>query len=498
MSSYLTALQLNLLGCGLLVGTQRVCRKLGLPSPPLKLPLLAAVLMPWLTLIETGPGLVMNSALQPYLRTLNLLIGSYATIRLMGWLVLELPPRMHWWRASPKILGDLMMLGISIIVTLVLIHHQLRINLIGIAATSAALTAVVGLAAQSTLKDIFAGIALQLDTPFQEGDWIDLEFTKGIVLSLRLMSTRLRTIDSAEVVVPNSRITSEGLRRFRPQEPVGHSFEVALDASLPARQGIQLLENTLKNHPRILSQPSPQVWISRYSEMGLVYRTQYWQKEIGDLGERQLRSELLEQIWYSLSRSGHSLPYPGLEVRRKSRLNGQADPRATLDERIKVLRKCTLLRSLTQDELTELAGCTRQHIYGPGEVVIRQGDKGDSFFVVAEGALSVWRSERNETNVPIKTIKEGEVFGEMAVFTGNPRSASVVSLRESRLLAIERQDLLSMIKSSPETLEKLSELIARRQDELRMQRELHQSDDEIKNLTTRIRLFFQSLLLNHQ
>lgn len=163
-----------------------------------------------------------------------------------------------------------------------------------------------------------------------------------------------------------------------------------------------------------------------------------------------------------------------------------------------MLRKCTLLSSLTQDELTELAGWTRQHIYGPGEVVIRQGDKGDSFFVVAEGALSVWRSERNETNVPIKTIKEGEVFGEMAVFTGNPRSASVVSMGESRLLAIERQDLLSMIKSSPETLEKLSELIATRQDELRMQRELHQSDDEIKNLTKRIRLFFQSLLLNHQ
>ena len=81
MSSYLTALQLNLLGCGLLVGTQRVCRKLGLPSPPLKLPLLAAVLMPWLTLIETGPGLVMNSALQPYLRTLNLLIYCFITIK---------------------------------------------------------------------------------------------------------------------------------------------------------------------------------------------------------------------------------------------------------------------------------------------------------------------------------------------------------------------------------------------------------------------------------
>lgn len=257
MSSYVIGLQLNLLGISVLIGAQRLSQKFRLPYPPLRLLLLATILMPWLTVIKTSDNLALISTLRPYLQTLNLLIGSHASIRLVGWLAIELPPRIGWWKATPKILGDLMMLGFSAIATLTIIHHQLRINLIGIAATSAALTAVVGLAAQSTLKDIFAGIALQLDTPFQEGDWIDLDFTRGTVLSLRLMSTRLRTIDSAEVVVPNSRITSEGLRRFRPQEPVGHSFEVALDGDLPANRGILLLENALRNHPRVLSQPSP-------------------------------------------------------------------------------------------------------------------------------------------------------------------------------------------------------------------------------------------------
>jgi len=78
------------------------------------------------------------------------------------------------------------------------------------------------------LKDIIAGVALQLDAPFKEEDWSELGFTRGILLSLRLVSTRLRTINSAEVTVPSSRIASEGQRRFQAEEPVGHSYAIAL------------------------------------------------------------------------------------------------------------------------------------------------------------------------------------------------------------------------------------------------------------------------------
>ena len=60
------------------------------------------------------------------------------------------------------------------------IHRDFQVNLVGLAATSAVITAVIGLAAQETLKNLFAGISLQVDSPFEEGDWVDLGFTRGI------------------------------------------------------------------------------------------------------------------------------------------------------------------------------------------------------------------------------------------------------------------------------------------------------------------------------
>lgn len=180
--------------------------------------------------------------------------------------MLELPPRMGWWKGLPKILVDLIKISAGALAALTLINIVLKINLVGSATTSAVLTAVLGFAAQSTLKDIFAGVALQLDAPFKEGDWIDLGFTRGIVLSLRLMSTRLRTIESTEVIVPNSRIASEGLRRFQADKAIGHSFEIALEARMPARQAIELIDHVIRHHPQVLNEPKPRIWVSRYNE----------------------------------------------------------------------------------------------------------------------------------------------------------------------------------------------------------------------------------------
>jgi small-conductance mechanosensitive channel len=495
MSSYLTALQLNLLGLAVLVGVRRLCRTLRYPAPPLKLPLLAAVLMPWLTLIESSSGHVINASLLPYLDTLNTLIGSYAAIQLIGWLALDIPPQLGLWKALPKILGDLITLGVGTIITLALIHYQLKINLIGIAATSAVLTAVIGLAAQSTLKDIFAGIALQVDAPFKQGDWIDLGFARGIVLSLRLMSTRLSTIDGAQIVIPNSRITSDGMRRFRPFDPIGHSFEIALDFTFPARRAIQLLEDVLVKHPRTLKQPHPQAWVSRYSEAGLIYQVQYWQKEIGDTAEYKLRSELLEQIWYSLQRAGQTIPYPGLDLRQKPNTSQTSLQDLTTEQRIEILATNKLFKHLSPEQLSQLGNLARCLTYAPNELVVRQGEYGNTLYIVATGTLGVTTQGQDDSHLHVNILKPGDVFGEMAVCTGAPRTADVTSLEESRLLEIEREDLLVLIKQDRTVLDRLSSLIATRAQELKEASDSNQRKDH-QALTQKIKYLFEGLLNN--
>ena len=491
----LTAFQINLLAVAGVLSVRQLCRRLRYPAPPIRLLLLAACLLPWLAVIRGATDLSWAAGLQTYIRALSELLAGFTIIRVLGWLILEVPPHLGWWKAIPKIVRDLLMLGVAVTLTLVVIHHQLKINLIGIAATSAVLTAVVGLAGQSTLKDIFAGIALQIDAPFVEGDWIDLGVTQGVVLSLRLMSTRLSSMDGAQLVIPNSRITAEGLRRFRPQEPIGSSFEIALDFSLPARQAILILEDVLLKHPRVLSQPRPRAWVTRYSETGVIYQAQYWRSEIGDLADYQLRSELLEQIWYSLRRAGQTIPYPGLDLRRKRNNDPQVDQSITTDQRAKILKQHTLFSHLAPEQLNQLAKLTRCIPYAPNEAVVQQGEPGSSLYVVVQGELVVTKQNETGQATTISHLQAGDIFGEMAVCTGSPRSASVVCLGESMLLEVERDNLLALIKQDPLILEALSELIARREQELN-ERTHDDPSQNHKALSQTIKHLFEGLLKN--
>ena len=352
---------------------------------------------------------------------------------------------------------------------------------------------------RSTLKDIFAGIALQVDTPFQEGDWIDLGFAQGVVQSLRLMSTRLNTIDGAQIAVPNSRVVSEGMRRFRPSEPVGHSFEMALEYSFPVAQAIQLLEGVLAANPLVLERPSPRAWAVRYSDVGVVYRLQYWQARIGAVAEHELRSSLMEQLWYALSRTGRRIPYPGIDLHRPTASGDAGFARASADDKVAWLRECSLLNHLAPLQLLELARSARLLGYGSSEYVFREGESGDTLYIVLRGRLAVELNDARGGSLQVHTLEPTDVFGEMAVFTGDLRSATVQCLEEVWLLAVQRNDLLPALHQDPQLLDRFGQLIAMRKQELvRLTEQAAETDAQHHLLTRKVKQLFSGLLASFQ
>ena len=266
------AILLSLLAIVFLLVLQRVCQSRQLTPPPLRLPLIAAVAIPILTWVLASIEPRDLGWLTQSVRTSITLLWVYGGIRVISWVVMLLPSELGAWKPIPKILRDLLSLAIATAITLVVIHRDFQVNLVGLAATSAVITAVIGLAAKETLKNLFAGISLQVDSPFEEGDWVDLGFTGGIATSLRLMSTRIRTIEGYLTVIPNSRIAVEGLRRVKAAEPVSQSFEIGLDYSLPPRQAIELLTRNVTNNKKVLKAPSTKVWLSNFGDSAIIYR----------------------------------------------------------------------------------------------------------------------------------------------------------------------------------------------------------------------------------
>jgi small-conductance mechanosensitive channel/CRP-like cAMP-binding protein len=455
---------LSLLAIVSLLGLRRVCDSRQLSPPPLRLPVIAAVAIPFLTLtvaiLEQSPLTLLTQGL----RTTISLLWVYSIVRLLSWALLQLPAELGWWKPTAKILRDLLTLAVATTITLVIVHRDFQVNLVGLAATSAVITAVIGLAAQETLKNLFAGISLQVDSPFEEGDWIDLGFTRGVVTSLRLMTTRILTLEGSLTVIPNSRVAVESLRRFKPGEPVGQSFEIGLDYGLPPRQAIALLEKTVRSNRKVLGDPAPKVWLKAFADSSITYRLLTWQNSA--LEQLQLKSDLLEQTWYALHRIGQSIPFPIRDIRNEPSPVLLPSNDVSEEAKQQLLARVDIFSHLRAEQLKRLAEQGRCQSYAPGESVVREGERGNSLFIIVSGSLDVLQA-RGDALHRVTTLEPTDIFGEMGLCTGEPRSATVSCREECVLLEIERHHLIPLMEEHPEILETIGTLMASRRRELR-------------------------------
>jgi branched-chain amino acid transport system substrate-binding protein len=127
-----------------------------------------------------------------------------------------------------------------------------------------------------------------------------------------------------------------------------------------------------------------------------------------------------------------------------------------------------LFAPLSADETGLLAQAAIRHVFAPGETVIRAGEAGSSMFVVHNGRVQVQVNENGRAR-SIATLNEGDFFGEMALFTGEPRTANVVALEETEVLEIGHAAMKRVFDANPDLVESLSFIMAERRQGLASQ-----------------------------
>ena len=101
-------------------------------------------------------------------------------------------------------------------------------------------------------------------------------------------------------------------------------------------------------------------------------------------------------------------------------------------------------------------------IYQDGEVIVRQGEEGNHMYVIQKGKAEVLR-ESNGESIQLSVLGDGDIFGEMALFGKEPRSATVRANGEVRVLTIDKKTFLKRVHEDPslafQILKKMSERI---------------------------------------
>ena len=449
----------------LLVALWLICRRTKLAPVPLRLPGLAILI--WIVHASL-PASIAASENKLWL-DLTLHLGqSYAALQLVFWLTLELPAPISWWPHPPKILRDLGALTIGAALTLIVLQRAADINVVGLVTTSAILTAVIGLAAQEALKDLFAGIMLRVDSPFEEGDYLELgDDVNGWVVSLTLLSTRLRHVHGALITLPNSMMWQKNMRRFSPKGPIARELHINLDRELPPNQATELLLKVAESCPSVLKNPAPEAIVYAYHDFANTYELEVWQEDPTDLGYDELRGEVLSQIWYALERIDQRVPYPITEFKRRLGSSGPESPvKYDLDDRIAILAKSPLFGQLTESQLGGISKLTRCIRFGQGERIIVEGDEGNTLYQIVSGKVAVIKKMQDGELRELARLSAPAIIGEMSVFNEEPRSATIEALGSCVVLEVERDDLRPLLQNEPKVLEMLAAVISQRRGEL--------------------------------
>jgi CRP-like cAMP-binding protein len=113
-----------------------------------------------------------------------------------------------------------------------------------------------------------------------------------------------------------------------------------------------------------------------------------------------------------------------------------------------------LFSDLTAEEFVDVAIMLVRRAEKAGTMIVREGDPGDSMFIVSTGEVDATREDAGR-QVKLATLSDGDFFGEMAVLSGEPRTATVTTVRNTELLELSRNDLQTICARHPEVEAKL-------------------------------------------
>src|SRR5271157_4961406 len=173
----------------------------------------------------------------------------------------------------------------------------------------------------------------------------------------------------------------------------------------------------------------------------------------------------LDRIWYAFARNGIEIPVATHAVRMTELPAPPTleSPNGREERRLRLLERVDVFRVLPEPSLRQLAQQGREVIFGRGEVVLRQGDPGQSLFVIDLGEVVISVARDNAPPVEVNRLGPSAFFGEMSLLTGEPRSATVTTAVQSRMLMIDKPAFEAVMRQSPHLAEAISRVLVERQ-----------------------------------
>jgi len=355
---------------------------------------------------------------------------------------------------------------------------------------SAIIGIVVGLALQDTLGNLFSGIAIQADQSFQAGDIISIKNQgMGTVESVSWRGVKIRTFQNKLLVISNSVIGKETIE-VAPRDNLNARIVKfnTLFTNSPAKV-IQIVREAVRQVENVSPKRRPKVRIWNLGESGIDWEVKYW---ITNYRQQNDTDALIRQrIWYAFQREDLDFAYPTRTIYTARQSEEEEVFVETEDEICERINNVAVFAPLSAEETNRIAKTCSVRVFAPEEPIIQKGQADRSMFIIHRGAVHIQVNENGESKT-VSTLREGDFFGEMSLFTGEPRTADVVSDIETQVLEIQPYVMKPILEKNPDVARIIGEIIEERREELSREAEEKKSmtDAETKGTFKAIKKFF--------
>jgi small-conductance mechanosensitive channel/CRP-like cAMP-binding protein len=341
----------------------------------------------------------------------------------------------------------------------ILFHYDVKTALTG----GAVLAAVIGLALQDTLGNLFSGIALHMEGAFDVGDVLHSGDYVGVVESVSWRATRMRGFNNQMIVLPNSVIARERLEVFPHARLNARVLPVSVDYNIPPATVIGILSQAAAHVDGVARELPCFTRVASFADSAVIYEVKYHTRDYAN--RDRMDADIRKAVWYALYRNKIAFATP---IRAYQQYTPpEVGHTVSAEDVLARLGEVDVLSPLSAEARETIAAATSVHFYSKGETILRHGAAGDSMFVVHSGTASVRLADDSaEGWHEVAQLGSGTVFGEMALLTGETRTADVVALSDVTALEIGKDSLQPILYDHPELAEAMSAKVVQRQGHL--------------------------------
>ncbi|MEA5419168.1 mechanosensitive ion channel domain-containing protein [Spirulina sp. CCNP1310] len=364
----------------------------------------------------------------------------------------------------------------------------------------------IGFALQDVIRNFISGLTVLIEQKIKVEDFIEFDGIKGYVKEISLRATVLRTRSGGDVIVPNNQLVESKVINWNYSDAIAR-----IDLPIMVERGsdpvlvTEALLNAAYLENNILHEPAPQVLFTSFGEQGLQFELRVWIN--GFDRESGIKSSLHYLIDYLFRQNDIEIPAPPnifslQDLAELTTMVHNTSVTATLESTLAakansksravrdLLKEVIYFANLTDIELRQLIEVGyRKRLY-PEQVLFKEGDRGDAFYIVLSGSVDVVAQKINKH---LATLKEGSFFGELSLMLGIPRTATVIAKEETLLFTISDKRFKKLLKENPQLAEVIVQELARHQQELSERRQqlkdmgLETDSEEDKNLVNWVR-----------